>query len=161
MPGDSESIEQLIRQVEMVADPALKATVRKLVQLLLDLHASGLERILEIVSSSAGVIDRLVNDETVNSLLLLHDLHPVAFHERVSSALEKLRPYLRSYGAAVDLLGIDDGVIRLRTNGAGHGCVKSAIEDAIYDAAPDLAGLVMQEQGASSGFVPLEALHGR
>ena len=57
-----------------------------------------------------------------------------------------LRTRLRSQGS-VDLLGIDEGVIRLRLRSSGSGCgssagsLKSAVEDAMYEAAPDLVQL--------------------
>jgi NifU-like domain len=161
MPDESESIEELIGKVESVADPAVTATVRKLVQSVLDLHAAGLERIVQIASGAAGLTEKLIADETVRGLLLLHDLHPVALQERVEEALKELQPYLKSHGAEVDLAGTEGGVIRLRTHGAGHGCVRSAIEDAIYNAAPDLDGLVMEEETPPSNFVPVAVLSGR
>jgi NifU-like domain len=160
MPEEKESIEWLIGEVERLADPALKATVKKLVQALMELHAAGIERIVEIASGSDGMMERFAHDERVKGLLLLHGLHPVSFEDRIRSALEKVQPYLRSHGGGVDLVGVEGGVIRLRTSGC-HGCVKSEIENAIYDAAPDLSGLVIEEQALPSGFIPLVELNGR
>ena len=73
----------------------------------------------------------------MGGLLLLHGLHPLDLEARVRQALDKVRPYLRSHGGNVELLGVDEGVVRLRLEGSCHGCPSSAatmrqtIEEAI------------------------------
>ena len=52
--------------------------------------------------------DQLTGDELVASVLLLHGLHPVDLETRVRGALEKTRPYLKSHGGNVELVGIDE-----------------------------------------------------
>ena len=85
-----------------------------------------------------------VEDELVAHLLLLHGLHPVPVRERVRGALDEVRPYLVAHGGGVELLGVDDGVVRLRLEGACNGCpssaltLKLAVEEAIARAAPDV-----------------------
>ncbi len=108
-------------------------------------------------------------DPLVGSLLLLYGLHPVDLETRVHQALEKVRPLLKSHGGNVDLLGIDDGVVRLKLQGSCHGCPSSAqtlhnaIEEAIYEFAPDVAelkveGVAVPSTPPVSGFVPLAQL---
>jgi Fe-S cluster biogenesis protein NfuA len=86
----------------------------------------------------------LADDELLAHLLLLHDLHPVDVGTRVANALEEVRPYLGSHGGDVELLGVEEGVARLRLNGTCDGCPSSAvtlkhsIETAILRAAPEL-----------------------
>ena len=53
------------------------------------------------------IVDQLTRDDLVASVLLLHDLHPVDLETRVLGALEKTRPYLKSHGGNVELVGID------------------------------------------------------
>ena len=59
-------------------------------------------------------------------------------------ALDEVRPYLVAHGGGVELLGVDDGVVHLRLEGACNGCpssaltLKSAVEEAIMRAAPDV-----------------------
>ena len=59
-------------------------------------------------------------------------------------ALDEVRPYLASHGGDVELLGVEDGVVRLRLEGSCNGCpssamtLKLAIEEAIARAAPDV-----------------------
>ena len=75
-------------------------------------------------------------DGVVASLLLIHDLYPVDLETRVREALATVRPYMESHGGDVELLGIDDGVARLRLEGHCNGCPASAatLELAIKEA---------------------------
>jgi hypothetical protein len=70
-----KSIEALVHRIEKLADPALTATAKELVQLLMDLHGAGIERMLEIINQTAtsgpSIIDALGRDDLVRSLLLL------------------------------------------------------------------------------------------
>ena len=91
---------------------------------------------------------RLADDEVVGNLLVLHDLHPDDVLTRVQAALDRVRPYLGSHAGGVQLLGVDaEGVAHLQLEGSCDGCassaltVKSAIEDAILVAAPDVVAV--------------------
>jgi Fe-S cluster biogenesis protein NfuA/nitrite reductase/ring-hydroxylating ferredoxin subunit len=134
-------IEALLEEVE-----GLPAAV-ELVQGLLDLYGEGLAR---IVASDPTLVARLDGDEVVTHLLLLHGLHPVPLEERVVGALDEVRPYLASHGGGVELLGVEEGVVRLRLQGSCDGCpsstatLKLAIEDAIHKAAPDVEDVVAE-----------------
>src|ERR1700730_8725088 len=142
-----QRIEQLIQKIDSVADPVLRASAVELVQSLMELHGEGINRLLEIVSEDAAgqaMIDNLGRDELVGGLLMLYGLHPVDFQTRVIEALDKVRPYLKSHGGNVELLGVDEGMVHLQMVGSCHGCpssamtLKLAIEEAIYEAAPDV-----------------------
>ena len=43
---------------------------------------------------------------------------PVALEDRVTDALESVRPYLESHGGSVELVGVDGAVVRLRLRGS-------------------------------------------
>ena len=165
-------IEELIHKLESAADPKSLAVARELVQSLMELYGACLERIVEIVAreGEAGrrTLEGLSRDELVGNLLAANGLHPLDMETRVAQAIEKLRGRLRSQGS-VDLLGIQEGVIRVSLRSSGSGCgssagsLKSVVEEAIYEAAPDLIELeieVVEQQGAATGFVPLEKLGG-
>ena len=169
-----KSIEALVHRIEKADDPTMAATARELVQLLMEFHGAGIERMLAVVHQTAPsgsiVIDALGRDDLVRSLLLLYGLHPDSLETRVTQALEKTRPYLKSHGGNVNIVTVDDsGVVTLRLEGNCHGCpsssatLKLAVEEAIYDAAPDVTAIVVQgqiqEQAPSAlGFVPLAQL---
>jgi Fe-S cluster biogenesis protein NfuA/nitrite reductase/ring-hydroxylating ferredoxin subunit len=122
---------------------------------MLDLHGEGLARIAAALAGTPGVWDALARDPVVAGMLLVHGLHPVPIEERVALALERVRPYLASHGGDVELLGLDDGVARLRLQGSCNGCAASAstlelaIERALEEEAPDLLGL--EVEGAVEG----------
>jgi Fe-S cluster biogenesis protein NfuA len=84
----------------------------------------------------------------VESLLLVHDLHPLDVDTRIRRALERTRPLLGPHTTAVDHLGVDaDGVAHVRVTGGGRGCGSSAstveqtIVAAVADAAPETSGV--------------------
>ena len=165
-----QKIGGLVQDLESIADPAARAASRELVQLLMDLHGSGLERILEVVfqsgDSGSRVIDELGQDSLVSSLLVLYGLHPDDMQTRVERKLKQMDSKLHKMGADAELLSVNDDVIRVRVHVGGHTCgsttesVRTAIEDAIYEAAPDLTSLVIEglDEPSASGFVALEAL---
>jgi Fe-S cluster biogenesis protein NfuA len=174
MPGQPEfhqrlqSIERMLGEIEGSADPALRTSVRQLVQSVMDLHGAGLDRILELIrADSAGgesLIHKLGRDELVASLLVLYGLHPLHLEARITEGLDKARARLRSHQGEVELLSVRDGVVRLRLHANGHGCgstgqaLKELVEDAVYQCAPDIASLVIEDAGEKQGFVSLELL---
>jgi Fe-S cluster biogenesis protein NfuA len=147
----STEIEQLGRKVESISDPAVRADVLALVHSVMELHAAGLGRILEILSDRklAGreAMDAIAADDLAGSLLSLHGLHPVDVVERVSGAVVKAQSELRAQGASLEFLRFEDGVVHLRLAAGGHGCGSSStslqrsVEDSIYDAAPEIASV--------------------
>lgn len=167
-----ERIGDLVRQLEEVGDPALRATAKELVQLLMDLHGTALEKMMEIVFQSgeegARIIDRLGCDSLVSSLLILYGLHPEDLQTRVLKALQRVGPQLRKHGSTVEVLSIDEGTVRLRIEVGEHSCgstaktVQAIVEAALSDAAPDVTSLTFEgtDGKAASGFVALEALMG-
>jgi hypothetical protein len=143
---------------------------RDLVQLLMEVHGTGLERLMEIIAESGAsgeaVISLAGQDPIVRSLLLLYSLHPDDLETRVMSALDAAGGRLRKFNSQVELLGISEGAVRVRISTPGHACgsttktVQSIVEESLYDLAPDLASLEVlgPAEENSSGFVPLESL---
>lgn len=170
-----KSIENLVHKIEQGKDPALQATAKELVQLLMEFHGEGIQRMLEILhdspNSDPSIIDALGRDDLVRALLLLYGLHPDSLESRVVQALEKTRPYLKSHGGNVTLVGMEEsGAVTLRLEGNCHGCpsssatLKLAVEEAIYEAAPDVTAInvqgSIQEKPPAGGFVPIANLQG-
>lgn len=126
-----------------------KDTAEELVHLLVEMYGEGLRRVVTVLGDrDPAMVERLAEDELVESLLLLHDLHPVDTETRIQRALDTVRPYLGSHAGGVEFLGVDgDGMARLRLQGNCDGCpsstetVRMAIEGAIADAAPELTGI--------------------
>jgi len=167
-----QRIGEVVEQLESVADPNSRAMAKELVESLMALHGAALERILELAfeASEAGqaIIAKCGSDELVSSVLLLYGLHPLDLHTRVTRALEKLRPYLASHAANAEMVSVsaDNKVavrLHLKSNGCGSSAVKSTVEGALQDAAPDAAAIIIEETGAGltgSAFVSVEQLQG-
>jgi Fe-S cluster biogenesis protein NfuA len=168
-----ESIDKMVRALEDAKDPVLRANAKDLVQALMALHGACLERMLEVVGHSAesgkSIIDTFARDGVVKSVLLLYGLHPVDVKTRVLEALEKMRPSMRLHAGTVSFVGIDEeGMVTLRMEGKSEGCgssasaLKQAVEQAIYDSAPDISGIIMEgfveKASTIAGFVPLASL---
>jgi Fe-S cluster biogenesis protein NfuA len=139
-----ERVETLLAQLR--ADPRAADLAEELVRCLVDLYGAGLTRIAELVGPEQ--LTALAEDPLVESLLLVHDLHPLDADTRVQRALDRVRPYLGSHAGGVRYLGIDEqGVVRLQLEGTCHGCpsstatVQQAIERAVQDAVPEATGI--------------------
>ena len=88
----------------------------------------------------------LLQDKLVSGLLLIHGLHPVSLEDRLRAALDKIRPYLKSHGGNVELIGLQGESARLRLQGTCKSCPASsvtlelAVRGVIEEACPDLVG---------------------
>ncbi|MBP2320030.1 Fe-S cluster biogenesis protein NfuA [Kibdelosporangium banguiense] len=143
--GVGDQIEHLLESLRPGKD---KEIAEELVRLLVQMYGEGLTRIAGMISDEKDLMARLVKDDLVESLFLLHDLHPVDVDTRIQQALDGVRPFLGSHAGGVEFLGVDDeGIAQLRLEGSCEGCpsstltVKTAIETAIRQAAPDLNGI--------------------
>jgi Fe-S cluster biogenesis protein NfuA/nitrite reductase/ring-hydroxylating ferredoxin subunit len=156
-------VEGLLEELETLADPVARDKATALVEAVVALYGEGMGRIVEAVSARDGdgeLAAALAGDELVAHLLLLHGLHPVPVETRVQGALDGVRPYLESHGGDVEVLAIEDGVVRLRLEGSCSGCpssamtLKLAIEKAIQEAAPDVDEVVAEGAADESGGPP-------
>src|SRR3990172_5383953 len=139
----------LVNELDRYKDSELREKALDLVQLILELYGDALRRILATFDSlplKDQIISRLIGDEVIRAILLIHGLLPMELHERVAVALEHARPYLISQGADVELTGVDDGRARIRLIRKGSGAppialLRAEIEKLLGDAAPDLIGI--------------------
>jgi Fe-S cluster biogenesis protein NfuA len=141
-------VQELTARLDAVEDQDAREAAEALVAAILEMYGEGLERIVaEVDEATRG---RLANDPVVASLLLIHDLYPVPLEERVLEGLDQVRPYMESHGGNVELLGISDGVARLRLQGTCSSCQASsvtlelAVRKALMDTAPDLVGMEVE-----------------
>jgi Fe-S cluster biogenesis protein NfuA len=157
-----ERIEALLAKLRSDAGPQVAEVAEELVGCLVELYGAGLAQIVQILGSDAGadgvqgpgprLLDRLVADPLVESLLLVHDLHPLDVGARVQRVIDEVLPHFGSHAGTVEYQGIDEaGVIHLRLQEAGgHGCgsstgaVREALEESIAAAAPEAAGVSIE-----------------
>jgi Fe-S cluster biogenesis protein NfuA/nitrite reductase/ring-hydroxylating ferredoxin subunit len=149
-----ERVQELTERVDELPDPRARQLAQELVAGVIAMYGDGLTRIMEVIAGSreagATILDQLSQDGAVASLLLIHDLYPISLEERVLEALDTVRPYMESHGGNVELVELRDGVAHLALQGSCNGCAASratletAIEQALEEHAPDLAGLEVE-----------------
>jgi len=146
-------VERLLADLEAPGDPVAAERATAVVQALLELYGAGLARMVEEISArdDGTLAATFAEDELISHLLLLHGLHPVSLEGRVLGALDEVRPYLESHGGNVELVDVEEPVVRLRMQGSCSGCpssgvtLKLAIEDAIHKAAPEIEEVLAED----------------
>ena len=146
-----ERIEQLLGEFSG-ADAEL---AEELVRTLLEFYGAGLARIVELVDPAPARPPRRGRPRPRPARAARPA--PPSTHERVTEALDKVRPYLGSHAGDVEFVGIDDGVA------ASCGCRAPAtaarprrsprstpIERVVREAAPEISDVVVE------GVVPEE-----
>src|ERR1700733_6290545 len=145
-----ERVEALLAELGSQAGPQAAATAEELVSCLVELYGAGLASIVEMIGGDAAGqtrMGRLAGDPLVESLLLLHDLHPLPVADRVRRAIEAVMPQLGAHAGPAEYAGLDEtGVLRIRLELTDHGrqahagAVQEALEQAVADAAPEASG---------------------
>src|SRR3954451_9712869 len=98
-------IDELVNSVQALPDRAARAAAIELVQAVMSLHATALERIVEIAgASSPETVQAMALDDIVSRLLVLHGLHPDDFGTRLGRALDALERHFDSRGAHLEVL---------------------------------------------------------
>jgi Fe-S cluster biogenesis protein NfuA/nitrite reductase/ring-hydroxylating ferredoxin subunit len=141
-------VEELLDALKSGGFGPAASAAEELVGLLVGLYGDGLTRIVEVLKergqTGEEMLAALADDPLVESLLLLHGLHPLDVDARIQRALDRVRPYLGSHAGGVEYLGVTGGVARLRLEGSCHGCpsstvtVQLALTGAVQDAAPEV-----------------------
>jgi Fe-S cluster biogenesis protein NfuA len=139
----ADRVDRLLAELRSAADPRAAAAAEELTCCLVQLYGAGLARIMAIIDPARRV--DLCADPLVESLLLVHDLHPVDADTRVRQALHQAWPH----PGELDYRGIDDsGVVHLRlTRAAGCRSARATaaqqIEAIIRQAAPEATGVTV------------------
>jgi hypothetical protein len=127
-------VEALLAELRARSGPEAADLAEELVTCLVRLYGAGLEAIMRTIGDDQRLQALLIADPLVESLLLVHDLHPLSPDARIRRALGRL-------GVGAEFLGIDDaGVVEVKL---GHGCgsMTADIEQAVTDAAPETTGV--------------------
>ena len=131
-----QRISGLVNELDAIVDPAARSAAKQLIQLLMELHGTALERMLELTFASGEpgkrLIDELGQDSLVSSLLVLYGLHPEDLETRVARAVERLKPSLRKQGAELEIISMNNSVVRLKAAVNGHAC-GSTTQAVIWD----------------------------
>jgi Fe-S cluster biogenesis protein NfuA len=149
----TDRVEKLAARLRDAKDPETQAAALDLVQSVVELHGAALQRLVDsLLQTPAGerALSEALESDLVSSMLLLHNLHPDDIETRVRRGIEKVRPYLKSHGGDVEFAGVRDGIVHLRLQGTCGSCpsssitLKNAVEDALYEAAPDIVEIVSE-----------------
>ncbi len=156
----SSQLDELVQQVNALQESRARDIALQLAQGILDLHADALERLMELVSETDGgaaLLEAFAADPKVGGVLLLHDLHPQDLETRVRRALDD--PAFRMRGATAELISVEGARVRVRIEGGG--ALRSAVEEAVWGAAPDAREVILEgapNESVASSFVPIEYL---
>jgi hypothetical protein len=132
-----ERIEALLAELRARCGPEAADMAEELVTCLVRLYGAGLESVMRTIGDDSRLQALLITDPVVESLLLVHDLHPLDAGARIRRALGRL-------GIGAEFRGLDDaGVATVRF---GHGgpppaAAAADIERAVGDAAPEVTGV--------------------
>jgi hypothetical protein len=131
-----ERVETLLADLRARTDPQVADTAEELVSCLVRLYGAGLAAIMTAIGDDTRLQALLIGDPLVESLLLIHDLHPLDAPARIRRALGRLGP-------GAELLGIDeDGTVRVKL-ASGCGSTEAAVAQAVANAAPETSGVAL------------------
>jgi hypothetical protein len=131
-----EQVEKLLAELRSRVGTEAADTAEELVGCLVRLYGAGLAAIMRTVGDDSRLQALLIADPLVESLLLIHDLHPMDTEARVRRALGRLGP-------GAELLGVDGhGVVHVKL-ASGCGSTVAVVEQAIADAAPETTGVAV------------------
>lgn len=109
-------------------DPSTAATAEELLDWIDVFHANGVGRLVEMIREWRGdiLLESLHADPIASSLLDAYGLGSGTDIESarvyVQAALAEVRPYLHSHGGDMEVVSIEDGVVRLKLHGSCDGC---------------------------------------
>jgi hypothetical protein len=129
-----ERIESLLAQLRARSGAEAAGVAEELVTCLVRLYGAGLAAVMRIAGDDDELLARLIADPLVESLLLVHDLHPLDPATRITRALGRV-------GGGAEFAGFDDAGVALVRPGSGCGSAAADIERAVTDAAPEAAGV--------------------
>jgi hypothetical protein len=158
-----QHLEALLHELERGPESLIRTQARDVVRAVLDLHASGLDRMVQCIGSFAAgpaIMNALTSDPLIAGLLLLHDIHPENLETRVRVAVEALAPALAPQGARVAEVSVEEGIVRVRLErelgrgGVPAAALRSRVEHAVVGAAPDAVGIEIDVPDTAA-FVPV------
>ncbi len=143
-----------LERMEEIRDEKTREEVFAFLEGIDVLHRQGLGRILDLVGGLGDqkAVERISQDPIVRTLLEMYDLPEADEHTQVERALEPVYPYFQSHGGKLDLLGVENGRVRVRLSGSCEGCPGTAttlqrvVEEALREGFPGFEELVAEGQ---------------
>src|SRR5262249_59914375 len=102
-----ERVEALLTELRARSGPEAAEVAEELVTCLVRFYGAGLAAVIRIVGDNDRLLAKLIADPLVESLLLVHDMHPLDTGARIRRALGRI-------GGGAEFLGVDEA-------GGAHG----------------------------------------
>lgn len=151
----ARTIAGLLAELELVADPHVRALTRDLVAELLDVHGDGLARLLELIHDRGGpargaIMQAVLTDTRTSALLVLHELHPVARDVRVARAMDDVARRVGPLADHLSLERVEGDTVIITVDGPaatpqGRVGLTAALERALASHAPDVDRIELVE----------------
>lgn len=168
MEAEGPDVDQAMERLLEHPLPEVRELTEALLQGVDGLHRPALVRITNLLDHH-GLLEQAALDQVVGRLLDLYDLLPQTPGVQVERALEGVRPYIQSHGGQLEVLAVEDGVVRVRLAGACAGCSGSAmtlrrgVETALREGFPSFARMDVEEPAPEPPrptFIPLGEVRG-
>lgn len=109
-----------------------------------------------------GLAERVSQDPIVHTLLEMYDLPEADERTQVEHVLESVYPYFKSHGGKLEVLGVEEGRVRVRLSGSCEGCPGTAttlqrvVEEALREGFPGFRELVAEEPPPPASEKPIQ-----
>lgn len=163
-----EQMLELIQELESLPGEGSRERTLSALRTVVEFYRGAFERVIEILERNGRqeLIDRLLEDPLLASILQGYGLVEDELERKVNTALDVVRPFLQSHGGGVTVLGISDKIAHLQLWGSCHGCsaslitLKTVIEKALHEQVPELerievAGLIPTPTDDARKWLPL------
>lgn len=142
-----------VERMEQIPDDETRAAVFALLDGIDSMHRHALGRLVERLTAlgGAGIVAHVAQDPLVQTLLAMYDLTAGDARAQVEDSLRSVYPYIESHGGHLELLGVDDGTVRVRLSGSCGDCPGSAgtlarvVETALREGYPGFRALVSEQ----------------
>lgn len=140
-------------RMEEIADEKTREEVFAFLEGIDVLHRQGLGRIFDLIGNLGGpqAVERISQDPVVSTILDMYDLPEPDERTQVERVLEPVHPYFQSHGGKLELLSVEQGLVRVRLSGSCEGCPGTAatlgrvVEEALREGFPGFKELVAEE----------------
>ena len=153
-----------LERMEGIEDERTREEVLALLEGIDVLHRQSLGRLLELVTNlgGSGLVERVSQDPVVRILLEMYDLPEADERTQVEHALEGVYPYFKSHGGKLEVLGVEEGRVRVRLSGSCEGCPGTAttlervVEEALREGFPGFKELVAEQPQQPAPEKPIQ-----
>ena len=160
-------IAELAETLTAHDDANVVATAGELLDWIDVFHANGVGRMVEMVRDWRGdiLLESFAADPVVGTLLNAYGLGGAtdieAARVAVQTALAEVRPYLHSHGGDMEVVHLQDGVVRLKLHGTCDGCTAAdatiieRVETALQQHWGDFRRIEVEEMTAEAHPPPM------